>query len=86
MAAAASAKAAKKNIWNAIELRPVAAMSAVTPSFLTPALTISTHRLPMVTARYHKLMMVPFMDAGAWLYANSSPEVDTSTSPNVSRV
>ena len=39
----------------------------VTPSLRTPALTSRTHRLPIVTARYQKLMIAPFIDGGAWL-------------------
>ena len=46
---------------------PLWLMYASTASFLTLALTISTHRLPTVTARLQNAMMMPFIDGGAWL-------------------
>ena len=42
-------------------------MRASTASLRTAALVSSTQRLPKVTARLQKLMMTPFMAAGAWL-------------------
>ena len=59
--------------------KPVEAMKSVTIAFLTPAFTTSTHRLPIVTASSQKLISVPFIDCGAWLYANSKPVAETST-------
>ena len=36
-------------------------------SFLTPAFTSSTQRLPIVTDRFQKAMIAPFIASGAWL-------------------
>src|SRR3546814_14110567 len=79
-----NAKIAKKNIRNAVSLIPVSAMRVVTASLRTAALVSSTHRLPYDTDSSQKLMITPFIDRGAWLYANSRPVADTSTSPIVS--
>src|SRR5688572_24353925 len=69
---------------NAASVSPVPAMLDNTASLRTLALTTSTQRLPVVTDRYQNAMITPFMDGGAWLYANSRPVADTSTSPKVS--
>src|SRR5688572_20559232 len=79
-----TANAAKKNMRNADSVRPVPAIFDNTASLRTVALTSNTQRLPVVTDRYQNAMITPFMDCGAWLYANSSPVADTSTSPKVS--
>ena len=42
-------------------------MNLVTKAFCTPAFATSTHRLPIVTDKFQKDIIAPFIESGAWL-------------------
>ena len=42
-------------------------MNFVTAEFCTPAFATKTQRLPIVTDKFQKAMIAPFIESGAWL-------------------